>query len=183
MKLLPLFRVSLAELFGLMTFAAFACVALLNASDITAWIVGGLFWLGLVIAIAGAAVPAWPGRAFCAAFLGAALLHLVLMQYTGANGQSHYDVDMPTFYLIEALWEAIPAEHWLTGHPVVVQDGEDYIVQGGRILTGMPYRIDPTAAAHANFRGIATQLFSVMYGVLAGFIALGIARANQKPGS
>jgi len=176
MKLLPLFRISLAELFGIVTFVSLACVALLNASDTTAWIVGSLVWLMLIVAIAGTAVPAWAGRPFCGAFLGAALLHLVLTQYTARFGQNTYDVDLPTFYLIEFLWELVPREHWISSESLSAP-----LRNPGPL--GSPFfhsgYVDPAELAHANFRGIATQLFSVAYGVLAGFIALGIARVNK----
>lgn len=158
MKLLQIFQITLAELFVLVTFVALSCVALLNASDRMAWIVGGVLWLTLLAAIAGAVTPSLPRRPFFLGFLGAALLHLYLMQYTGARGQSSYDVDMPTFYLIELMWQGIPTTHW----PVFLDP------------------MDHVSAARANFQGIGTQLFSVFYGMLTGFLAQSFTRISTE---
>jgi hypothetical protein len=167
-KLLQLFRITLAELFALVTFVAMACVALLNASDMTAWVVGGVFWLALLFAIAGAVTPGLQRRPFFLGFLGASLLHLYLMQYTAGRGQTSYDLDMPTFYLIEVLWEAIPREHWGPDAPPTPT-----IVRNQRILITS---ISAANAAHGNFQGIATQLFSIAYGAIAGFLAQSFSR-------
>lgn len=171
MKMLQLFRITLAELFALVTFVALSCVALLNASDTTAWFVGGLFWLALLFAIAGAVTPGLQRRPFFLGFLGASLLHLYLMQYTAGRGQTNYDLDMPTFYLIELLWEAIPSDHWgditvTTPTPPAAMRGGFYAV---RSMSAIPF-------AHGNFQGIGTQLFSLAYGAIAGFLAQSFAR-------
>jgi hypothetical protein len=172
MQLLQLFRITLAELFVLVTFVAVSCVALLNASDMTAWIVGGLFWLALLLAIAGAVTPGLQRRPFFLGFLGASLLHLYLMQYTAGRGQTNYDLDMPTFYLIEVLWEGIPTEHWGPDGPPTTT-----IVRNRRLLVG---GFSAANAAHGNFQGIATQLFSIAYGALAGFLAQSFARQVEQ---
>lgn len=170
MKLLQLFRITLAEMFALVTFAAVGCVALLNASDTMAWIVGGVFWLALLFAIAGAVTPGLKRRPFFLGFLAASLLHLWLMQSTALRGHTSYDLDMPTFYLIEVLWEAIPAEHWGADVPpsIATMRGRN----SGFLISGY----SAVAIAHANFRGIATQLFSLFFGALAGFLAQSFAR-------
>lgn len=172
MNLLQLSRITLAELFTLVTFVAVSCVALLNASDTTAWIVGGLFWLALLFAIAGAVTPGLRRRPFLLGFLAAALLHLYLMQYTAGRGQSTYDLDMPTFYLIEVLWGAIPADHWGPDAPPT-----EIIVRNRRM---MMQSVSAASIAHANFQGIATQLFSIFYGMLAGFLAQSFARQVEQ---
>jgi hypothetical protein len=172
MNLLQLFRITLAELFVLVTFVAVCCVALLNASDMTAWIVGGLFWLALLFAIAGAVTPGLQRRPFFLAFLGASLLHLYLMQYTAGRGQTNYDLDMPTFYLTEVLWDAIPTEHWGPDGPA-----RPMLVRNQTIfITG----VSAADAAHGNFQGIATQLFSIAYGAIAGFLAQSFARQVEQ---
>jgi hypothetical protein len=168
MKLLQLFRITLAEMFALVTFVAVSCVALLNASETTAWIVGGLFWLALLFAIAGAVTPGLQRRPFFLGFLGASLLHLYLMQFTAGRGQTTYDLDMPTFYLIEVLWEGIPAEHWGPDAPATRM-----VLRTRNVLVPA---IPTSNIAHANFQGIATQLFSIFYGALAGFLAQSFAR-------
>lgn len=175
MKLLRLFRITLAEMFALVTFAAMSCVALLNASDTMAWIVGGVFWLALLFAIAGGVMPGLKRRPFFLGFLAASLLHLWLMQSTALRGHTSYDLDMPTFYLIEVLWEAIPAEHW-------GQDSSPTPTRSMNRVSGfMPMRgYSAVAIAHANFRGIATQLFSLFFGALAGFLAQSFARQVEQ---
>lgn len=172
MKLMQLFRISLAEMFVLVTFVAVCCVALLNASDMTAWVVGGLFWLALLFAIAGAVTPGLQRRPFFLGFLGASLLHLYLMQYTAGRGQANYDLDMPTFYLIEVLWDSIPKEHWGPDGPAsrMIVRNRTMLVQGYSAVN----------AAHGNFQGIATQLFSIAYGAIAGFLAQSFARQVEQ---
>jgi len=172
MKTLQLFRITLAELFALVTFVALSCVALLNASDTTAWIVGGLFWLALLFAIAGAVTPGLQRRPFFLGFLGASLLHLYLMQYTANRGQTNYDLDMPTFYFIEALWEAIPGDHWGSDGPATRM-----IVRSRSVFIPA---IPAADYAHGNFQGIATQLFSIAYGAIAGFLAQSFARQVEQ---
>lgn len=177
MKLLQLFRITLAELFALVTFVALSCVALLNASDMTAWIVGGVFWLALLFAIAGAVTPGLQRRPFFLGFLGASLLHLYLMQYTADRGPTSYDLDMPTFYLIEVLWEGIPSDHW--GDITLTIPTPPPAMRGG--FPSPPVRsISAVPFAHGNFQGIATQLFSIAYGAIAGFLAQSFARRVEQ---
>jgi hypothetical protein len=172
MKVLQLFRITLAELFVLVTFTAMSCVALLNASDMTAWIVGVLFWFALLFAIAGAVTPGLQRRPFFLGFLGASLLHLYLMQYTAGRGHTSYDLDMPTFYLIEVLWNSIPADHWGSDSPATrTMVRTRFLVVPG---------VSAASLAHANFQGIATQLFSIAYGAIAGFFAQSLARQVEQ---
>ena len=181
MKLLQIFQITLAELFVLVTFVALSCVTLLNASDRMAWMVGGVLWLTLLAAIAGAVTPSLPRRPFFLGFLGAALLHLYLMQYTGSRGQSSYDLDMPTFYLIELMWQGIPTTHWpalaaSTGNEAATRTGPAF-----RLMAVLPpIGMDHVSAAHANFQGIGTQLFSIFYGMLTGFLAQSFTRLSTE---
>jgi hypothetical protein len=94
------------------------------------------------------------------------------MQYTGRHGQSNYDLDMPTFYLIEFLWHSIPNEHWggdVSPVPITVRN--QTIIMG---------TVPAAYAAHGNFQGIAAQLFSISYGILTGFLAQSLARQVEQ---
>lgn len=170
MTYLRLLRLSLAELFALVTFVALSCVALLSSTDRTAWIVGGSLWLALLVSIAASITPRLERRPFFLGFLIAAVLHLVLMQFVARRGQSNYDIDLPTFYLIEVMWNAVPEEHWPKPEPariVRLPNGSSFMTSPARSLR---------ERAHANFQGIATQLFTIFYGMLTGFLAQGLSR-------
>jgi len=168
MTYLRLFRLTLAELFVFFTFMALSFIALLKYSDTTARVVGGVFWLAILAAIAVAITPQAAKRPFCIGFLCASLLHLGLMQFVAHRGQSNYDIDLPTFWTIEVIWEALPAE----SKPPPRQTGVPVPGRPGTFVRGM----SAYDSAHANFQGIATQLFSIFYGMLTGFLAQGLSR-------
>jgi hypothetical protein len=116
-------------------------------------------------------------RPFFLGFLAAALLHLYLVQYTAGRGHTSYDIDMPTFYLIEVLWNGIPTEHWQTISRASTSPPLPNGIPPGRLFVS---NMGAAEFAHANFRGIGTQLFSILYGALTGFLAQSLARQGEQ---
>lgn len=118
------FRISLFELFGLVTLVGIACAAMLNANTLLLHIVGTAFfaWLFVSIVIAITA-PTSARQRFCVGFSVAALLHFL------ACGTFLANKAFPTDAILAGLYSITPKHtsttEWYDADGIQAMDWDD----------------------------------------------------------